>query len=911
MGTSQGASQRTPPAPAWRAAFAAGLAAGFVVGALVTAAADQQSDQRSPVGAALPPASESGRKLSAEHGVVCRMPGERYGYFGWPTIARMDDGRLVVASSGLRAEHVCPFGKTVLHESRDDGRTWSESRVIQDSPIDDRDAGIVNLGGASLLVSWFRSDTRRYADEAWIPAAERADWRTVFEAWTDAMVEPLVGSWVMRSDDGGATWEQPVRAPVSSPHGPIRLACGDLLYIGKPFGTWTDMRDGQIAAARSHDGGATWTLSGRVPVAPRTEAANYHEPHVVELPTGRLVAAIRLEDAGENRLFAAGLPSFTVMQTESADGGATWSMPRWLGFSGSPPHLLRHSSGVLVMTYGYRDKPYGQRVALSRDDGRSWQTDWIVRDDGLDGDLGYPSTVELADGSLLTVCYQRAARKEKCSLLWSRWQLPAHEPEKPVALGSRRELFVDHALIDRLAGASLKLHEPASGGVAIRIDRPWEGPANGGMSVIDLDGRLLMYYRGWSPADAADESGVGCVAESRDGGATWTKPALDLVKRPDWAANNIIATAGGEPRFSFPCAPFVDTRPGVPPGERVKMVESVPVSGEKHTAMKDPKGPKRLVFWASPDGVAFRKLDPQPDFVSDLRNAFDGGNTMFWSEAEGQYVIYFRWYDGDWGTGRRSVARATSKDLMNWTKPEPLTYGGSPREQLYVNNTQPYFRAPHLYVAPAARFMEGRQVLDERRAAALGMPSMGKHVYFKDCSDAVLLTSRAGSTAYDRTFMETFVRPGCGDSNWGSRANYPLTGIFPAGPGMMQMFVARDYMQPTWHVERLLLRTDGFASLSAPWAGGELVTKPFTFSGAELEINYRTGAAGSVRVEIQDVARDPLPGFAASDCVEIIGDEIERFVRWKGGSGVGSVAGRPVRLRFVLADADVFSFRFR
>jgi len=485
--------------------------------------------------------------------------------------------------------------------------------------------------------------------------------------------------------------------------------------------------------------------------------------------------------------------------------------------------------------------------------------------------------------------------------------------EPPLAIGSRRELFVDRTVIDQLDGAALKLHEPVPGGTAIKIDKPWEGPANFGMSVIELDGRLLMYYRGWSLADKADENGVGCVAESRDGGATWTKPALDLVKRADWPANNIIATVEGEPRFAFPSAPWVDTRPGVPASERVKMVESVPVSGKKHTAMNDPEGPKRLVFWASADGFSFRKLDPQPDFVSDLRNSFDGGNTMFWSEAEGQYVLYYRWYDDEWGKGRRSMARATSKDLMTWTKPVGMTYGDSPREQFYVNNTQPYFRALHLYVAPAARFMEGRRAITAERAKASGLvESIGamRWDWTRDCSDGVLLTSRAGSTAYDRTFMETFVRPGLGDSNWVSRTNYPLTGIFPAGPGKMQLFVTRGYLQPTWHIERLLLRTDGFASVSAPWAGGEMLTKPLTFTGSRLEINYRTGAAGSVKVEVQDLDGIPLAGFTAADCPEIIGDEIDRTIAWKSGSDVGSLAGKPVRLRFILADADLFSFQF-
>ena len=213
---------------------------------------------------------------------------------------------------------------------------------------------------------------------------------------------------------------------------------------------------------------------------------------------------------------------------------------------------------------------------------------------------------------------------------------------------------MDDHLIERLENTRLKLHEPVSGGVVLRNDKPWEGPANFGMSVIEVDGRLLMYYRGWSLTDAADQNGVGCVAESRDGGATWTKPVLNLVAKPQWPDNNIIATADGEPRFAFPCAPWVDTRPGVPAAERIKMIQSEPVSGEKHTAMRDPAGPKRLVFWASADGFTFRKLDPQPEMISDLRNCFDGGNTMFWSEVEQQYVLYYRWYDDEWGRGRRT-----------------------------------------------------------------------------------------------------------------------------------------------------------------------------------------------------------------------------------------------------------------
>ncbi len=364
------------------------------------------------------------RKLSAEHGTICRLPGERYGYFGWPSVVRLDDGTLVVASSGLRAEHICPWGKTVLNVSRDDGATWSDPRVIQDSMIDDRDAGVVNLGGGKLLVSWFRSDTRKYADAGWLPEAERKTWADVFKDWTDETVESLLGSWVMLSDDAGASWGEPIRVPVSAPHGPILLRNGDLLYLGKLYGTWNDMGESVITAARSADGGRTWDTLASVPVAPHTDPVNYHEPHVVELPSGRLIGMIRIQDHSGKTIEAAGIPSFSLMQTESDDGGCTWTPARPLGFHGSPPHIIRHSSGVLVLTYGCRQAPFGQRVAFSYDDGATWEHDWIIRDDGPDGDLGYPATVELADGSLYSIYYQKAAGGEKCSLLWSKWRLP-------------------------------------------------------------------------------------------------------------------------------------------------------------------------------------------------------------------------------------------------------------------------------------------------------------------------------------------------------------------------------------------------------------------------------------------------------------------------------------------------------
>lgn len=362
------------------------------------------------------------KRINAQHGILCRLPGERFGYFGWPSVARMDDGTLVAASSGLRSQHVCPWGKTVVHFSADDGKTWSASKVINDSPLDDRDAGVVNLGERKLLVTWFTSDTRKYVEscKSWLGEEEVASWSEALASWTDEIVKRWLGSWILLSEDGGQTWSQPVRVPVSTPHGPIVLSDGRLLYLGKDA---REMNNGEILCAESEDGGRAWTVLGSVPVCEGTQNQNYHEPHLAELASGKLVGMIRVESLAQESP-AEGLINFSLFQTESEDGGRTWTAAKPTGVYGSPPHLLRHSSGALVCVYGYRKPPYGQRAMISRDEGITWDSGWVIRDDGPDSDLGYPASAELPNGDLFTLYYQKYAAGERCSLLWSRWELP-------------------------------------------------------------------------------------------------------------------------------------------------------------------------------------------------------------------------------------------------------------------------------------------------------------------------------------------------------------------------------------------------------------------------------------------------------------------------------------------------------
>ena len=136
-------------------------------------------------------------------------------------------------------------------------------------------------------------------------------------------------------------------------------------------------------------------------------------------------------------------------------------------------------------------------------------------------------------------------------------------------------------------------------------------------------------------------------------------------------------------------------------------------------------------------------------------------------------------------------------------------------------------------------------------------------------------------------------------------------GSLPGAANELSLYASEG----SWHgdsnsMRRYSLRLDGFVSVNAGWKGGELLTKPLTFSGNHLALNFATSAAGSIRVELQSLDGKPIPGFSLDDCAEVFGDAIERTVTWKSGNDVSSLAGQPVRLRIHLQDADLYSLRF-
>ena len=202
--------------------------------------------------------------------------------------------------------------------------------------------------------------------------------------------------------------------------------------------------------------------------------------------------------------------------------------------------------------------------------------------------------------------------------------------------------------------------------------------------------------------------------------------------------------------------------------------------------------------------------------------------------------------------------------------------------------------------------MLGRQVVTPEEAERIGV-SVGS---INDCSEPVLMTSRGGNV-FDRTFREGFIRPGIGPQNWTSRTNYPVLNVVQTGRTEMSLYLNHEYGQPTTHLRRYSLRLDGFASVQAPYDGGEMVTRPLKYSGERLVLNFSTSAAGSIRVEMQDANGVPIDGYTLEDSPELIGNHIERAASWNGGPDLSRLAGQTVRLRFVMKDADLFSIRFQ
>ena len=455
-------------------------------------------------------------------------------------------------------------------------------------------------------------------------------------------------------------------------------------------------------------------------------------------------------------------------------------------------------------------------------------------------------------------------------------------------IGSRLELFVDDWLIDKMTNTRLRLHKPIKQEIVFRFDAPWEGGLSAYVTVMQDEGRFRMFYRGGGELSREHT----CIADSQDG-TNWNRPSLELFEFKGSKHNNIIWTGEKKAYWeSHNFSPFRDTNPDAPPSQQYKAVTLGKriVDGQRRNV---------LLAFISPDAIHWKRLQDEPIITE---GSFDSHNTAFWDGFQKRYICYFR----QSRKGKRSIRRSVSRDFIHWSQPEWLDFGDSPLEHFYTNGIIPYFRAPHIYLGFPMRFVPDRTRIGQEQRKIDGL------------SDAIFMSSRDG-ISWDRTFMEAFIRPGLSEKNWGGAHgnNTPAWGIIQTGEKEISLYVSENYgnypaeANEVPHLRRTTVRIDGFVSVSAPYVGGEMLTKPFLFKGRNLVINYSTSAVGSIKVEVQDEYGSPIEDFTISDVSEIYGDEIGRVVAWKHGTDVSPLAGKPVRLRFVMKDADLYSLRFR
>lgn len=339
---------------------------------------------------------------------VMSNPHSKHNYFGWPTVCRLKNGRLAAVASGFRLSHVCPFGKTVISFSEDEGKTWTAPAPVFDTPLDDRDGGICAFGQSGVIVTSFNNT-----------AAFQRSRAVGIDPYRDGYLESITmddeqayhAAAYRVSFDNGVTFGPIYKVPIIAPHGPIELNDGTILMVGHGFNCPDPF---PIEVYQLGLDGKTQHLSS-IPL-PQTDRL-FCEPHCIQLKDGTVLCHIRVQQDGYKM--------FTLYETRSGDGGRSWSTPKQLlgDTEGAPAHLMYLKDGTLLCSYGRRNAPYDIRVIASKDHGQTWSEPVTLYSCPHSRDLGYPSTVELKNGDLLTVFYAHPEEGAPALILSQKWRI--------------------------------------------------------------------------------------------------------------------------------------------------------------------------------------------------------------------------------------------------------------------------------------------------------------------------------------------------------------------------------------------------------------------------------------------------------------------------------------------------------
>lgn len=346
--------------------------------------------------------------------IICGNENSIHSYFAWPSVARLHNGRLAVTASGFRLGHICPFGKAVIAYSEDEGKSWSVPAAVIDTPLDDRDCGITVFGENDVIVTSFNNSIE--AQRRW--SSNNQEYGAYINSYLDVIEkrggwEKYLGSTYRISHDDGKTFGPIMKIPVTCPHGPAKMPDGSLLYVGRRFSADDSFGKGEshILCYKMYADGSYEYLSE---IQNAGENLLSCEPHAIVLEDGKVIVHIRVQNSQ-------GI--FTIYQSESVDGGRSFTSPRRLlpDQGGAPAHLICHN-GTLISVYGYRCRPYGIRAMFSCDEGKTWDTGHVITDEGSSNDIGYPASVVRKDGSILTVYYARPEESRQAVIMQVIWK---------------------------------------------------------------------------------------------------------------------------------------------------------------------------------------------------------------------------------------------------------------------------------------------------------------------------------------------------------------------------------------------------------------------------------------------------------------------------------------------------------
>ncbi|MGH2532996.1 MAG: sialidase family protein [Thermomicrobiales bacterium] len=275
----------------------------------------------------------------------------------------------------------------VLTRSRDSGRSWSRPVVVPGYDWYGVECpSLTRLRNGDLLLLHWRWRWRPWPEEAGARTPLR------YERPSNPWARDDDGTYIHRSRDGGLTWEIGTRLDTSPYPGAYTIGAAaelpdrTLIYAVTDIPSWH-----RIYLLRSIDGGMTWETGPLVASDPNRQ---FSEPCIL-CHGDRLLILIREERTG------------FIHQSESRDGGQTWTPPRPTPMWGCPPHPLDLEDGRLLCTYGHRRPPYGIRACLSEDGGNTWNIahELVLQGDLPNANLGYPSSVLAEPGRVFTTYY--------------------------------------------------------------------------------------------------------------------------------------------------------------------------------------------------------------------------------------------------------------------------------------------------------------------------------------------------------------------------------------------------------------------------------------------------------------------------------------------------------------------------